>query len=143
MVIVAAVTRDKSQSRIVEEGYKLANAFEEELHVLNVLRLSDFVDIETDSIRDSGRPEAMESIRSKAESVAREAFSGLTDNAVAVGRVGEPTKQIVGYATEQDASYIVVGGRKRTPTGKAIFGSVTQSVLLKANQPVLTILQAN
>jgi len=143
MVIVATVTRDKPQRGVVEEGQKLAHAFDEELHVLNVLKLSEFVDIETDAVRDSGRPEEMRTVRSKAESVAREAVDGLTDDAVAVGRVGDPAEQILQYATEEDASYVVVGGRKRSPTGKALFGSVTQSVLLEADRPIVTVMQSN
>lgn len=142
MVIVAAVKRGRSQTRIVEEGKKLAEAFGEELHVLHVLKLSEFVDIETDAVRDSGRPEAMNNVRNKAETVAREAFSGVADDAVAVGRVGSPAEQIVEYADDRDASYVVLGGRKRSPAGKVIFGSVIQSVLLEADRPVVTVLQA-
>lgn len=143
MVIVAAITRDKPQKRVVQEGQKLAKAFDEELHVLNVLKLSEFVDIETDAVRNSGRPEEMQKVRSKAESIAREAATDVGEDPVAVGRVGDPADQIVQYAIEKDASYIVVGGRKRSPTGKAIFGSVTQSVLLDADRPVVTILQSD
>jgi nucleotide-binding universal stress UspA family protein len=143
MVIVATVTRDKPQRRVVEEGQKLAETFGEELHVLNVLKLSEFVDIETNAVRDSGHPESMQNVRNKAESISREAASDVTDDAITVGRIGSPAEQIVQYALDKDASFVVVGGRKRTPTGKAIFGSVTQSVLLEANQPVVTVLQSD
>ncbi|WP_165872079.1 universal stress protein [Natrarchaeobius halalkaliphilus] len=50
---------------------------------------------------------------------------------------GEPSEYLVQYATEQDADLICVGGRKRTPAGKALFGSVSQQVLLGADRPVL------
>ena len=143
MVIVATVTRNKPQRRVVEEGHKLAEAFDEELHVLNVLQLSEFVDIETDAVRATDRPEEMQNVRNKAESIARGVTSDVTDYAVTVGRIGDPTEQIVQYALEKDASYVIVGGRKRTPTGKAIFGSITQSVLLEAEQPVVTVLQSD
>lgn len=49
---------------------------------------------------------------------------------------GEPTETILEVAAEIDADTIAVSGRKRTPTGKAIFGSVTQSLLLSADRPV-------
>jgi nucleotide-binding universal stress UspA family protein len=32
---------------------------------------------------------------------------------------------------------ICVAGRKRTPTGKVLFGSVTQAVILDTERPVL------
>lgn len=43
---------------------------------------------------------------------------------------------IVDIATESDADRVVVGGRHRSPTGKAIFGSTVQKVLLNAPCPV-------
>jgi nucleotide-binding universal stress UspA family protein len=48
----------------------------------------------------------------------------------------DPEEAIVALAREVDADQIVMAGRKRTPVGKAVFGSVTQSVLLKADLPV-------
>ena len=43
---------------------------------------------------------------------------------------------IVRLAEEIEADQIVMGGHKRSPAGKAIFGSVTQSVLLETDRPV-------
>ncbi|WP_435185606.1 universal stress protein [Halobellus sp. EA9] len=56
------------------------------------------------------------------------------------GRVGNPIEEILDVASRKDPRYIVLGGRKRSPAGKAIFGSVTQSVLLEAERPVVTVL---
>lgn len=50
---------------------------------------------------------------------------------------GEPAAAILDIADERDADLIVVAGRKRTPTGKVLFGSVTQSVILDTERPVL------
>ncbi|WP_424002376.1 universal stress protein [Haloarcula salina] len=50
---------------------------------------------------------------------------------------GEPADAILRLADDQDAEMIVVAGRKRTPTGKVLFGSVTQSVILGTDRPVL------
>ena len=50
---------------------------------------------------------------------------------------GDPADQLLEVAQEADANLIVVAGRKRSPTGKALFGSVTQSVILNAERPVM------
>lgn len=50
---------------------------------------------------------------------------------------GQPAETILNVANELNVDLIAIGGRKRSPTGKAIFGSVSQSVLLGADIPVL------
>lgn len=50
---------------------------------------------------------------------------------------GDPAEEIIELAEEQDADLICVAGRKRSPTGKALFGSVTQEVILTTDRPVL------
>ncbi|MFC7187929.1 universal stress protein [Halorubrum yunnanense] len=53
---------------------------------------------------------------------------------------GEPADTIVDVAAEIDADNITMSGRHRSPTGKMLFGSTTQSVLLGADRPVTVIL---
>ena len=50
---------------------------------------------------------------------------------------GDPADVILDVAAEVGADLLVVGGRKRSPAGKALFGSVTQSVILNAERPVM------
>ena len=51
----------------------------------------------------------------------------------------EPAKAILEVANDVDADWIIMAGRKRTRVGKAIFGGVTQSVLLNSDIPVTVI----
>lgn len=53
------------------------------------------------------------------------------------GYGGNAAEAILNVADEHDADQIVLAGRKRTPTGKVLFGSVTQSVILDTERPVL------
>jgi nucleotide-binding universal stress UspA family protein len=52
-------------------------------------------------------------------------------------RSGDPAAEVLEHAEEADVALICVAGRKRSPTGKALFGSVTQNVILNAERPVL------
>ncbi|SDJ42455.1 universal stress protein [Natronorubrum texcoconense] len=51
--------------------------------------------------------------------------------------VGQPAEGIRQIAQDEGADAIVLGTRKRSPVGKAVFGSVTQSVILEADRPVI------
>jgi nucleotide-binding universal stress UspA family protein len=50
-----------------------------------------------------------------------------------------PANGIIELADEFDVDQIVMGSRKRSPTGKAVFGSVSQQVLLEADDPVTVV----
>lgn len=50
---------------------------------------------------------------------------------------GDITRNILETADELNVDTISLAGRKRSPTGKALFGSVTQDVILKSNRPVI------
>jgi len=68
------------------------------------------------------------------------AHERLRDAGIAVepmGRHGAPAEEIIRAAGEIDADRILLGGRKRSPLGSLLFGSVTQEVMLDTTRPVV------
>lgn len=55
------------------------------------------------------------------------------------GTSGKPASGILEVADARDADLIVLAGRKRSPAGKALFGSVTQDVILGTDRSVLVV----
>jgi Universal stress protein UspA and related nucleotide-binding proteins len=56
-----------------------------------------------------------------------------------VTAVGETAAEIVASASQEEADIIVLATRRQSPVGKALFGSVAQSVILDTDVPVLVV----
>lgn len=165
MVILAAVSGERYEDRVVDVGYDLATAYGDELLVLHVMEREQFEELRNSEqiqspVMVSGADTEsgiayipaernvsgynLEDGMADAERVATECLgeAHAAEDAIAVttkGRVGNPAKEILAEADQSDAKFVVVGGRKRSPTGKAIFGSVSQSVILNSERPIVVL----
>lgn len=138
MTILCAVDGTQPHESVVSTADDLANAYDDELIVLHVMTKDRF------ESRGQDRTEYyVDDAAREAREMAREAAVDVldsTDRVVARGRVGDPTAEILEVADRVSARYLVLGGRKRSPVGKALFGSTTQSILLEATTPVVTVM---
>lgn len=145
MVILAAVGESDDQDRIIEVAYDLAKTYEDELRVLHVIPEND-ADDHFDSIRavDEFKNISFSVEIDRAEHIAetfidRALETDSAENVSAMGRIGNAADEILSVAETLDPRFLVIGGRKRSAVGKAIFGSVTQSVILNADQTVVAV----
>ncbi|UTF54816.1 universal stress protein [Natronosalvus rutilus] len=142
MAIIAAVDKSERAANVLHEANALAKAFDDVIHVVHVLTRSEFVNLEKTNVDDTGIALSMDEVREVAAEIADEVATSVLDSSYeAVGLMGDPAVRVVEYASEQEARYLVVAGRKRSPAGKAVFGSVAQSILLNADCPVVTTIQ--
>jgi len=139
MVVVAAVDRSKRAQYTVEEAVEIADAFDENVHVVHVLSRSEFIELEQTEVKKRGRAIGIDQIREHASELAKRAANNVRIDVPVEykGIVGDAAEEILRYADDQDARYIVVGPKKKSPTGKALFGSVSQQILLNSNCPVI------
>lgn len=145
MVVLAAIGEEEASKQVIEAGADLAAAYDEELVVVHVIP-DEAVDEHIRKMRerpgypDSGVSEEADRAANFAKSVVDATLDQTQQGRVrAEGRVGKPELQIRSLAEELDARCLVIGGRGRSPVGKAMFGSTTQSILLQSDRPVLTI----
>lgn len=160
MSILVATDGETIPSEPVRIGYDLARTYGTDLVVLHVMPDDVFAEFQESAAgRDrtislagrlsyggssgSGQRYSVENGERNAAKVAREVVEGSLgeyDDVTFQGRVGEPVAELLAEADRQDAQYVVVGGRKRSPAGKALFGSKTQSILLSSERPVVTVM---
>ena len=144
MVILAAVGERHSNVPIIETAHDLATAYQDDLQILHVIPATDagshFQRLRrTTADNDDEFEVSPEQAEAVVEEMIEEALDDPdSDRVIPIGRVGEPGEEILTLADELDARYLVIGGRKRTPAGKALFGSIAQRVILDADLPVVT-----
>jgi nucleotide-binding universal stress UspA family protein len=138
MAILVAVDGGNNSENVVETGHDLATAYGVDLSVIHVLPEAEF-EARADKRPEYYRDEAERDAENVAEKLIEDVV-GSSENAEPVGRVGTPATEILDLAEEIDAKYIVTGGRRRSPVGKAVFGSDGQEILLSSTVPVVTVM---
>jgi len=144
MVIVAAVDTTDRAADVLTEAVTLAERFEDEVHVIHVMSRSEAVQAEEESVSHDGGLSTRE-LQERASRPAHELIEGRSFpvEVTPIGRIGDPAAEIVSYADSHDARYVVVSPRRKSQTGKILFGSVAQSVLLEAECPVVSLVNAS
>lgn len=137
--VVAAVDRSARADRVVREASQLADGLDRPLHVVHVLTRGAYAELVGPDAKVDRSAVDEEAVRAAAD-IAADAADGITEEFTSVGLVGQASEQLLEYAAQQNAGFLVTAGRSRSPVGKVLFGSVTQSVLLSAGGPVLTVM---
>lgn len=135
MTIIAAVDDTDTAKRVMQEAAYLATNLNEELHVLHA---TDYSELKRNA--DGNTETDRRTVRQQARDTAARIASTVTEEFHPVGLIGRPAAEVVSYADSEDTRYLVIGGTRRSPAGKAVFGSATQSILLNASCPVVTVL---
>lgn len=129
--ILVAVPENQDEAANIEETIQDVPIMPSraELHVLNVY---EDTDIEQKSWTGTDIDEFPSTLAETASTLKRSQFD-LTLHR----KFGNAVEKITETASEINADLIVVGGRKRSAVGKALFGSTAQSVILHTEIPVL------
>ncbi|EFW93468.1 UpsA domain-containing protein [Haladaptatus paucihalophilus DX253] len=142
---LAVVEASESAKELVREAGELAAGVGAELVLLHVTTNEEYEETRTSL---EGIPnletsytagQALEGARQFAQDIGREVLDGIDVEYEAIGRIGDERDQILDAATELDCDHVFLAGRKRSPTGKALFGDRTQSVILDFDGAVTVV----
>lgn len=83
--------------------------------------------------------QASEGAREFAQDLGEQLLRNIDVEYEAVGAVGDEYEQIMQAMRDHDCDHVFIAGRKRSPSGKAIFGDTAQRVILNAEHPVTVL----
>jgi nucleotide-binding universal stress UspA family protein len=127
MTIVVGYVPTPEGEAALDAAVAEARLREEPLHVVNSTRGDALVD--SRFVQGSG----LDGLRSRLDA------TGVVYEIEQQVRGHEAAEEVVDAADRVKASLIVIGIRRRTPTGKLLTGSQAQRILLDANCPVLAV----
>ncbi|MFC4357252.1 universal stress protein [Halobium salinum] len=142
--LVVVTPTDRGQ-RIMREAGQFAAGTEAELVLLSITPQSAYGETRTavesiDGSADYSLDQAEDEAEREARQLAQEAFDGMNVTFDVVGTVGDEVDRILGVAEERECDHLFLSGQRRSPTGKALFGDLTQRALLNFEGPVTVLL---
>lgn len=133
---LAVVDASEAAKDLVREAGELAEGVGAGLVLVHVTTEEDYEN-QLDALEEIpsedvsyGITQAKDGARQFAADIGREVLSDVDVDVEAVGRVGDRKDEILETADEHGCDHIFIAGRKRSPTGKAVFGDLTQKVIL-------------
>ena len=130
MSVVVAYQETGVGNLALKEAAKEANLRETSMTVVNVPEGVDIDVIEANKVRLSNEI---------AEVLRREGDGHPLDWTLQVITGEDAAEAVLDLVAGTDAELLVVGARRRSRVGKLLMGSVTQSIILDANIPVLVV----
>lgn len=145
-----AVVDDTEQHRnLLREAGELAGGVDAELVLLATMSPDDYEEasealaaIEEVEGTGYGETEILETAGEFAEEIGEDVLEGIDVDWRAIGAVvqegGEDSvaDTVIQTAESERCDHIFLPGRRRSPTGKAVFGDTAQSVILNFDKPV-------
>lgn len=143
VLVDAAETEDvqptEASKEITRLAGELAAGVGATLYIIHVTteeeyldRLESFQSLDVDYDIDT----AAKGAQQFAANVANEVLGEVDVETKPIGRLGDVEEKVLSVADEFDCDHLFVAGRRRSPTGKAIFGDITQSLILNFEGPV-------
>ncbi|WP_135366036.1 universal stress protein [Halosimplex halophilum] len=137
VVLAVSSTDDRRQKRLAETAADVVDdgGTVVVFHAFDADRYDELLDQLNMSPDAEGAADALAERHGVAASVA-DHLDGAGVDVVVRGAVGDESDSILDVSEAVAADMVVIGGRKRSPSGKALFGSTAQTVLLEADCPV-------
>lgn len=136
---IVVLTDESADEQLLAAAKRYATGTDTELLVAKFIDKKEYQKDVRNDAREGNQAPSVEMIedeaQAEADEVAERAF-GDDISFTTLGVTGSLPKIILEVAKEEDCEHVFIAGRKRSPTGKALFGDIAQAVLLRFDGPV-------
>lgn len=133
------LTDDDVDDELLEAAARYATGTDTELLVCRFVDRQQYQSEARSEARDGKQLPTVDMIESEAKeeaaAVADDAFGDADVSYTGLGAAGELPDRILDVAATRECEHLFVTGRGRSPTGKALFGDIAQTVLLRFDGP--------
>ncbi len=128
-VVVAAHQVSASARLILEEAAREAGLRHASLSVIHIAEGVDVDLVKEEKVR----------LRSEIAGILAAAEFADVEWNLQVATGADVAQSVLEFVEDSDVELLVIGARRRSAVGKLIMGSVTQTILLRADVPVLVV----
>ncbi|WP_267640298.1 universal stress protein [Haloarchaeobius amylolyticus] len=132
---LAVIRNDSEQTQsLIREAGELAAGVDADLSLLHVLPEEEYEEIMSSRLETKGKSFPLDEAEMEAEHFATQVGHRALENVdieyEVLGTVGREEHAILDVAEELECDHLFISGRRRSPSGKALFGDLTQRILL-------------
>jgi nucleotide-binding universal stress UspA family protein len=138
-VLIAVENNRDRMVPVVEHAAEIADALSAKVTLYHVYEPKEFESLLDSRDLDSGDPSVLARDNDMVETAAELLQEAGVSFKVAAD-TGDPAEEIVSFVKANDIDHVFVGGRRRSPAGKVILGSVSQTVLIETEVPCTIIM---
>jgi len=140
--ILVPIDGSETSWRAVEEAQLLAEKFDGELHIINVIQPYNnaaLLAVPLDQATITQGNSELEKIGDKVLTIAKEKVAGFKGKVDFALEVGHPSERIIAFAKKGNCDSIVIGSRGLSGIAEFFLGSVSSKVSQYATVPVLIV----
>jgi nucleotide-binding universal stress UspA family protein len=133
-VLIAVEDNESRMRSVVEHAAEIADALSARVVLYHVYEPEAFENLLSARDMPSADPGELARQNATVEAAATALKEAGVDFSVEAS-TGEPAEELTSYIGSHDIDHVFVGGRNRSPAGKALLGSVSQQIMVGTDVP--------
>lgn len=138
-ILVAVSEEEPNANQIADHVAEIASGVGAEVTLFRAFTEQEFSDRLDELGYESSEPVELARRHSVVNEIA-EILRASNVKLTVAAEVGPAAESVVDFVEQHEMDHVFVGGRRRSPTGKALLGSVSQQVILQLDVPCTLIL---